>query len=83
MARSGKGSINRRGFLKGAAAGAAASAATIVSGVPAAAQQQAAAGTPPAIGRDPCCGLRPPSRRWSTQLTMINGGRARPHTGLG
>src|SRR5262245_26614478 len=46
MARSGKGSINRRGFLKGAAAGAAASAATIVSGVPAAAQQQAAAGTP-------------------------------------
>jgi acetolactate synthase I/II/III large subunit len=34
MARSQKGSVNRRGFLKGAAAGAAAGAATIVSGVP-------------------------------------------------
>jgi acetolactate synthase I/II/III large subunit len=38
MARSQKG-INRRGFLKGAAAGAAASAATIVTGTPASAQQ--------------------------------------------
>jgi hypothetical protein len=39
--------------------------------------------TPPAAGRDPCCDLRPPSHRQSTQLTTINGGRTRPPTGPG